>query len=333
MVDSWGRTIDYLRLSVTDRCNLRCIYCMPAEGVEWRPHSEILSFEESLRLCGILGGLGIRTIKVTGGEPLVRRGVTGFIRELKTVPGIEHVTITTNGLLLDQYLDELAAVTPDGINISLDTLDPERFFRITGQGPEGLAAILRGMDRAGAAGIPVKVNSVLIRGMNDDDVLSLAALAEQRAVRFIELMPLGRGASMEGVTGEEVIGVLEKEYGKLLPWPGKLGNGPAVYYTIPGFEGKPGGKLGFINAVSRKFCGQCNRVRLTSEGLLKSCLASDTSLDLRALLRSGVSDAGLAEAIEEFTAKKPQGHCFEDRSVYAAKTAELPIRKMFRIGG
>ncbi|GHT80991.1 cyclic pyranopterin monophosphate synthase [Spirochaetia bacterium] len=334
VVDSRGRTIDYLRLSVTDRCNLRCMYCMPAGGVVWRPHSEILSFEETIRLCRILGDLGIRTIRVTGGEPLVRRGITGLFRELKTLPGIERLTMTTNGLLLDRYLDELDGML-DGINISLDTLDPERFFRITGQGPEGLAAILRGMDRTGAKGIPVKVNSVLIRGVNDEDLLSLAALAEQRAeaVRFIELMPLGRAASMEGVTGEAVMGALEKKYGTLRPWPGKLGNGPAVYYAIPGFEEKPGGKLGFINAMSRAFCGQCNRIRLGAEGLLQPCLAADTSLDLRTLLRSGVSDGGLADAIEAFAAKKPQGHGFEDPCVCGAETATLPVREMFRIGG
>jgi cyclic pyranopterin phosphate synthase len=346
MIDRYGRIIDYLRISVTDRCNLRCVYCMPAEGVEWKSHGEVLSFEEILRLCGIMAGLGVRTFKITGGEPLVRKGVAGFIARLRAIPGIEQVTLTTNGLLLEDFFDEAegaghsAGSLVDGVNISLDTLDPERFSKVTRTSPDalakgrepsagqGLPAILRALDRAQSLGIPVKLNCVPLRGFNEADLPGLAALARNvnRAVRFIELMPLGSANSLEPIPGAEVAALLERVYGPLVFYPGKLGNGPAVYYSLPGFAGK----IGFINAVSEGFCETCNRLRLNSGGLLKPCLSSDTGLDLRRLLRSGVSDDGLRAAVAELAAQKPPSHNFS--AIYRRERTEH-ISGMYHIGG
>ena len=318
LIDPFGRTLDYIRVSVTDRCNFRCVYCMPPEGVEWKPHDAMLSFEEFLRLCRIMAELGIRKIKVTGGEPLVRRGVASFIKNLKTLPGIEKVTLTTNGFLLGAYLDEAETLVPgalpDGVNISLDALDPERFGRITrhdGAGPAGIFPLL---DRLLEKQIPVKINCVPVRGFNEEEILPLAALARDRniAVRFIELMPMGSAADLEPVPGGEIASLLEKAYGSLTPFTGVQGNGPAVYYDLPGFTGK----IGFINPVSHGFCESCNRLRLTSEGFLKPCLSYDTGFGFRELLRSGASDSEIARAITETVAKKPRFHTFSE--VYGA---------------
>ncbi|WP_010259667.1 GTP 3',8-cyclase MoaA [Treponema primitia] len=338
MIDRYGRIIDYLRISVTDRCNLRCVYCMPAEGVEWKPHGDMLSFEEILRLCGIMAGMGIRKVKVTGGEPLVRKGVAGFIAKLKTIPGIEQVTITTNGILLEEFFDEAAADGAgrpvDGVNISLDTLDPERFSRLTRTASDafvrgqGLPAILRALDRAQTLGIPVKLNCVPLRGFNETDLAGIAALARNvnRAVRFIELMPLGSAGSLEPIPGAEVAAMLEQAYGKLIPYTGRLGNGPAEYYSLPDFAGK----IGFINAVSEGFCETCNRLRLSSGGILKPCLSSDTGKDLRALLRGGAPDADLAAAVAELVAQKPPSHNFS--AVYERERTNH-VSGMYHIGG
>jgi cyclic pyranopterin phosphate synthase len=341
MIDRYGRIIDYLRISITDRCNLRCIYCMPAEGVAWKPHEDMLSFEEILRLCGIMAGMGIRKVKVTGGEPLVRKGAANFIAKLKTIPGIEQVTLTTNGLLLEQFFAGAACgpmnALVDGVNISLDTLDPERFNTITrtipgteqelSRGP-GLPAILRALDRTRDLGIPVKLNCVPLRGFNEGDLSGIAALARDvnRAVRFIELMPLGSAGSLEPIPGAELAALLERDYGKLVPYPGRLGNGPAEYFSLPGFAGK----IGFINAVSQGFCEHCNRLRLSSGGVLTPCLSSDSGTDLRRLLRGGASDAGLRTAVTELVALKPPSHNF---SMIYARERTKHKNGMYHIGG
>jgi cyclic pyranopterin phosphate synthase len=329
---------------------------MPEEGVEWKPHGDVLSFEEILRLCGIMADMGISKIKITGGEPLVRKGVADFIAKLRAIPGIEQITITTNGLLLEDFFDEVGCypvdALVDGVNISLDTLDPERFSRITRTAPvssaeavdfgpsacgpppdafvsgQGLSAVLRALDRAQVLGIPAKLNCVPLRGFNEADLPGLAALARSanRAVRFIELMPLGSANTLESIPGAEVAALLERIYGKLVPYPGKLGNGPAEYYSLPGFIGK----IGFINAVSEGFCEHCNRLRLSSGGVLKPCLSSDTGMDLRSLLRGGVSDAGLRAAVAELAALKPPSHNFS-----AVYEREMTNHKsgMYHIGG
>jgi cyclic pyranopterin phosphate synthase len=316
---------------------------MPPEGVEYQPHETILRFEEILRLCRILADLGIRRIKVTGGEPLVRKGVVSFIRAVKTIPGIEQVTLTTNGVLVDPYLDELAAAPLAGINVSLDSLNPETFRRITGTGspfaaPGGgeqtgvaasPAAIVETMKRAQSLGIPVKVNCVPLRNVNEGELAGLAALAEQTvgAVRFIELMPLGRAGVMEPVLGSEVRAILKGCSLRLYRTAEQLGNGPAVYYEVPGFSGR----IGFIDAVSRGFCETCNRLRLTPEGLLKPCLSSALALDVRAMLRSGASDSRIAEAVIRVAARKPARHDFS--AVYGNQREDHHDTAMFRIGG
>jgi cyclic pyranopterin phosphate synthase len=330
MKDSFGRTIDYLRLSVTDRCNLRCVYCMDEEGIAWKPHDSMLSFEETLRLCRVMAGLGIRKIKVSGGEPLVRKGVVPFIRSLKDVPGIEQVTITTNGLLLDGCLTELAAVPVAGINISVDTLNPETFYRISRRRQSNYPQIiLKNIDRAQQLGIPVKLNCVPIKNVNDHELCGIAALAEKfvNAVRFIELMPIGCAAALAPVSGEELRTILERRFGPLRPVQEKPGNGPAVYYAIPGFAGL----IGMINAVTDGFCEHCNRLRLNSEGILMPCLSSDMGLDLRLLLVSGADDSELADAILAMVARKPAGHSFSD--IYGNKPENHESKAMFRIGG
>jgi cyclic pyranopterin phosphate synthase len=284
----------------------------------------MLSFEEFLRLCRILGGLGIRKIKVTGGEPLVRRGCATLIAALKSLPGIEQVTLTTNGFLLEEELPRLAAAGLDGINISLDTLDEETFRRLTRR--SGVDKVLRALRAALEAGIPVKVNCVPLRGINEKELPDLAALARDQpvAVRFIELMPLGRAVKLDPLTGGETAAALEGRFGKLTPWKGRLGNGPARYYVPSGFTGT----LGFIDPVSQSFCGSCNRLRLTSQGRLKPCLAEDLDLDLRTPLRGGASDDDLAEAILNLAARKPGGHHF----LTGGGTPGQP-QEMFRIGG
>jgi cyclic pyranopterin phosphate synthase len=268
----------------------------------------MLSFEEILRLCGIMAGMGIRKIKVTGGEPLVRKGAADFIAKLKAISGIEQVTLTTNGLLLENFFAEAGPIGAlvDGINISLDTLDPERFSKITRGNQitrtalstqrelsrgQGLSAILRALDRTRDLGIPVKLNCVPLRGFNEGDLSGIAALAKDvnRAVHFIELMPLGSAGSLEPIPGAELAALLERDYGKLVPYPGRLGNGPAEYFSLPGFAGK----IGFINAVSQGFCEHCNRLRLSSDGVLKPCLSSDSGMYLGRLLRGGLPMRGL----------------------------------------
>lgn len=309
IIDPSGRALDYLRLSLTDRCNLRCVYCMPEEGVVWRPHAEMLRFEESLRLCRILCALGIRRIKLTGGEPLVRRGLEGFIRELREIPLLEEITLTTNGLLLAEFLDRLggdARALLNGVNISLNSAGAENYARIARR--DRLGAALAGMRRAAGAGIPVKLNCVPLRGFNEQDLAATAMLAksEVRAVRFIELMPLGAGASLEGVPMAEVLAILEGEFGGFSRDYSRVGNGPAVYYTVPGFAGK----IGFISAISEAFCAGCNRLRLGADGRLRACLASETSADLRSLLRSGAGDGEIKDAVLRLAASKPAAHGF-----------------------
>jgi cyclic pyranopterin phosphate synthase len=325
MRDSFGRTLDYLRISVTDRCNLRCVYCMPPEGVEWKPHESMLRFEEIRRLCGIFACLGFRKIKITGGEPLVRRGVIPFIRDLKTLPGIEQVTLTTNGLLLASCLEESSGFPADAVNISLDTLDKEKFKKITlGR---GLDEILGAVEILLARNIPVKINCVPIRGLNEDDVLPLASLAKERnlAVRFIELMPAASAGAFRAIPEQELFARLEKALGSLRPFSGGMGNGPARYYTAAGFAGK----IGFISPLSRSFCDTCNRLRLSSQGLLKLCLASEEGRDLRSLLRGGASGEELERAIREEVFQKPRSHSFS----FTPGVPRHSMDGMFRIGG
>jgi cyclic pyranopterin phosphate synthase len=287
-----------------------------------------------------MAGMGLRKVRITGGEPLVRKGLAGFIAGLKAIEGIGQVTMTTNGLLLEDFFDEARGLCPsggalvDGVNISLDTLDQERFAALTRSAPgsfaaeKGLPAILRALDRARSLGIPVKVNCVPLRGFNGADLAGIAALALDRdvTVRFIELMPLGAAGSLEFIPGREVAALLERSFGALIPFEGVPGNGPAAYFSLPAFAGK----IGFINAVSEGFCENCNRLRLSSGGVLQPCLSSDDGVDVRGLLRSGASDGAIREAVAAALALKPPSHNFS--AVYSRERTEH-ASGMHRIGG
>ena len=322
MFDSTRREIHYLRLSVTDLCNLRCRYCMP-DGVEKLEREAVLTYEEFLRLAALFAQCGIDTVRVTGGEPLVRKNVAQLVAGLKAIPGIRKVTMTTNGILLAQQLPALLAAGLDSVNVSLDTLRPEVFRQITAR--DEFAAVQAGLQAALESGIPVKLNCVPQAGVNEGELEDLAALAENRPlqVRFIEMMPIGYGAAMPCISGPELRQRFARRWPELQPLTeAAFGDGPAVYYTVPGWQGS----IGFIAAVHGKFCASCNRVRLTSQGFLRPCLASEAGCDLRALLRSGADDTQLLASIRETIWAKPREHHFEDSSMPAT-------RGMYRIGG
>ena len=322
MFDSCSRNIRYLRLSVTDLCNLRCRYCMP-DGVEKLEREAVLTYEEFLRLAALFAQCGIDTVRVTGGEPLVRKGVEQLVAGLKATPGIRKVTMTTNGVLLAQQLPALLNAGLDSVNISLDTLRPEVFRRITAR--DEFAAVQAGLRAALESPLPVKLNCVPQAGINEGELETIAALARDNdlQVRFIEMMPIGYGAAMPCISGPELQARFDRRWPGLHPVEGiAFGDGPAVYYTAPGWKGS----IGFITAVHGKFCVSCNRVRLTSLGFLRPCLASEAGCDLRALLRGGADDAQLLAAIRETIWAKPREHHFESRSVPAT-------RGMYQIGG
>jgi cyclic pyranopterin phosphate synthase len=272
--------------------------------------AEILSMEEICRITRHAAGLGIRHIKITGGEPLVRRGCCDLIRMIKAVPGIEKVTITTNGMLLGQYLDELVDAGIDGINISLDTMDPVMFEKITGT--DGLQKVMESIERASRLSIPVKVNAVSLK-MEPSGWQSLVELAKKYPVdvRFIEMMPIGHGKEFPAMDHGELLEEIRSIYPGIEPDDRVHGFGPAVYYRIPDFQGS----IGFISAIHGKFCSDCNRVRLTSQGYLKTCLCYEDGVDLRTILRSGLPEERknelLTEAIYEAVYHKPAAHCFE----------------------
>ena len=322
MFDSTQRSIHYLRLSVTDLCNLRCRYCMP-DGVEKLEREAVLTYEEFLRLAALFAQCGIDTVRVTGGEPLVRKGVDQLVAGLKAIPGIRKVTMTTNGILLARQLPALQKAGLDSVNISLDTLRPEVFAQITAR--DEFSHVMEGIRAALASGLPVKLNCVPQVGVNEGELEDLAALAEKHPlqVRFIEMMPIGYGAAMPCISGPDLRQRFARRWPELQPATGAaFGDGPAVYYTMPGWQGS----VGFIAAVHGKFCASCNRVRLTSQGFLRPCLASEAGCDLRALVRGGASDAELLQAIRETIWAKPREHHFEDHSMPAT-------RGMYRIGG
>lgn len=322
MTDGNQRVIDYLRISVTDRCNLRCVYCMPAQGVEWLPHDAILRYEEILRLCRVCAGLGVTKFKLTGGEPLVRKGLASLVAGIRAIPGTKSVTLTTNGILLQEQLPALLDAGLDGVNISLDTLDRDRFAAVTRGGD--INRVLAGLDAALAAGgLNVKLNCVP-GGEADEELISLAALAKDRplAVRFIELMPIGLGQPAQGRTEEAVRTLLEGAFGPMTVYDAPMGNGPCHYFNLSGFAGK----IGFISAMSHQFCSRCNRVRLTATGFLKTCLQYETGVDLKPLLAG--TDEALSAAIRETVIHKPAAHQFRMEAVASGER-----RIMSQIGG
>ena len=323
MIDRFGREIDYMRVSVTDRCDLRCKYCMP-QGIVCERHEDILRYEEILRICGAAVQLGIGKFKITGGEPLVRKGCADLIARLKQMPGVEQVTLTTNGLLLGQALDGLCAAGLDAVNISLDSLDADRFREITGCGSFVPDDYLPLLERCVAKGLRTKINTVLLRE-NEEDVVPLAEIAKRLPVdvRFIELMPIGYGSGMERADPDRALARLQERWPDLRPTREKRGNGPAHYYRSAALQGC----IGFVDAVSHRFCASCNRVRLTSDGKLKPCLCFDSSLDLRALLREGCTDEELLAALRSAIFEKPRAHCFDAPGQISER------RAMSQIGG
>ena len=308
--DSYGREINYMRISITDRCNLRCRYCMP-DGAEWIPMKEILTYEEITEVCQEAVKLGITRFKITGGEPLVRRGCPELIRMIKNIPGTELVTLTTNGLLLGEQLEDLLSAGLDAVNVSLDTLDAKKYEWITGF--DKLSTVLSSIEKAVTSGIPVKINAVLQKGMNEEEWLPLTELARELplSVRFIEMMPIGYGNMSESISNEELKERIRKHYGNLTEDFRVYGNGPAVYYSIEGFQGN----VGFISAMHGKFCNLCNRIRMTSTGDLKPCLCYKQRWALKPVLRMENSEKR-QEEIRNILIKsienKPQMHCFED---------------------
>ncbi|MBR5509718.1 MAG: GTP 3',8-cyclase MoaA [Lachnospiraceae bacterium] len=324
MKDSKGRTIDYMRISITDRCNLRCQYCMP-EDVPSMSHEEVLRFEEILRLCRLAGQLGIRKFKVTGGEPLVRKGALSFLKDLKALPFTEQVTLTTNGILLKDIVPELKSIGIDGINVSLDTLRKDTFQQITRR--DYLPQVLDGIFASQEAGIKTKINSVLMHGINDGEFFDLIHLARdyQVDVRFIEIMPIGYGSKYQGYNREKLLALLSEHYPYYTQELSTRGNGPASYIHIPGFKGC----IGFIDAIHGKFCSSCNRVRLTSDGILKLCLYYQNGVSLRELLRSGASDEELLSVMQKAVERKPTEHQFHQ----SAQEGQPELRQMSQIGG
>lgn len=308
MQDRLGREIDYMRISITDRCNLRCGYCMPECGVPSVPHDMILRFDEIIGLVKIFCSMGIKNVKITGGEPLVRKGAVGLIKDIKAIDGIEKVSMTTNGILLSKNLKALAEAGIDSINISLDTLNRQKYLNITGF--DGLNTVLKAIDECRAfPEIKVKINAVTMVDYNRDEICNLADFAAGvgATLRFIEMMPLGLGTGFDGYSQDEIIAVLEESYGSAKTINDKAGSGPAKYYSFEDYKGR----IGLISPMSHKFCGDCNRIRLTSEGLLRPCLGSDVGIDLRKPMREGARDEELKALIYEGIMNKPAGHCFE----------------------
>ena len=312
MRDRWGRTIDYLRLSLTDRCNLRCRYCMP-DDVESVGHDAVLRYEEMMSICQAALKLGIDRFKITGGEPLVRRGAVDFMRALKGLDGVKSVTVTTNGMLLEKALPDMIDFGIDGINISLDSLDAAQYRRITGGGE--LSVVVSALRAAAAAGVNVKVNAVLL-AETKNQILRLAEFAKHMAVdvRFIELMPIGFGTTLVGLTRNDCLEILRRAYPDLMATDEVRGNGPADYYKSRNLCGR----IGFIAANSHAFCASCNRLRLTSTGFLKPCLCYDDGVDLRAVIRRSQSaeevQSALTAAIAQAIYEKPAKHCFSDQT-------------------
>lgn len=323
MLDRYGRVINYLRISVTDRCNLRCCYCMP-EGVQDVGMKNILTFEEIWEIVRTGVSLGITHIRITGGEPLVRKGCVDLIRGIREIPGVETITMTTNGVLLGNYAKQLKEAGVDGVNISLDTLDPEEFFKITGK--RELQEVLAGIRAAKTAGLPVKLNAVNRKEL-DPIPLVRYAQEENLPLRFIEMMPVGYGKKYVGRSNEELRETLEAVCGKAECMTNReelsrMGSGPAVYYQFSDLKVP----VGFISAIHGKFCDTCNRVRLTAEGYLKLCLCYDEGEDLRRVLREGEKE-NLRTIMEQTIFRKPAAHCFE----HPAEMTET--HEMVKIGG
>ncbi|MGL4630321.1 MAG: GTP 3',8-cyclase MoaA [Leadbetterella sp.] len=294
LIDNHGRVVDYVRLAVTDRCNLRCFYCMPHEGINFLPKKNVISYEESLFLIESLAEMGIKKVRITGGEPFVRKDIMGLMKEIKKIPGIEHLHLTTNGVLTQSYLPELKAIGISGINLSLDSLDRKRFFEMTRR--DELPAVLETLQTAIDLKIPLKINAVVLDGRNHEDIVSLAELAKNNPVdvRFIEEMPFnGEGEKKQFFLSHiQIRQILERAFGEIVALPFKA-TSTSSEFLVNGFQGK----LGIIAAYSRTFCGTCNRLRITPTGELKTCLYDEGVVNLLEIIRSGASKTELQKHI------------------------------------
>jgi cyclic pyranopterin phosphate synthase len=329
LTDRYGRVATDLRVSLTDRCNLRCAYCMPAEGLAWLPKPELLTDAEIIRLVTIaVERLGVTEIRFTGGEPLIRPGLRDLVAAAAALTPRPGLSLTTNGIGLDRLAQPLADAGLDRVNVSLDTLSAERFARLTHR--DRHADVLRGLTAAVEAGLgPVKMNSVLLRGLNDDEAPPLLRFALEHGyeLRFIEQMPLDAGHTWSRermVTAEEILAALEAEF-TLLPDPAERGGAPAQTWLVADWPGQP--KVGVIASVTRPFCAACDRTRLTADGQVRSCLFSQNETDLRGMLRTHASDEEIADAWAMAMFGKPAGHGIDDPAFLQ------PARPMSAIGG
>ena len=323
--------IDYLRIAVTDRCNLRCVYCMPEEGINLKFHDEILSIEEIEKLIRSVVPMGINKIRLTGGEPLVKKNIKILVKKITSIEGIKHITMTTNGILLGPMAKDLKAAGLNRVNISLDTLKADKFKEITRLG--NLNDVLSGIDASLKAGLtPVKINVVAMKGFNDDEIIDFVEFAIKKKVqfRFIELMPIGESykkARIEYISINAIKAIIKKKY-KLTPTDNIVTDGPASNYFIDGY---PGSSIGFIGALSNNFCDRCNRLRVTADGKIRLCLHKDLEFDVLALLREGKSEAEIRAFFESIIPLKPKCHSMEEDMKEERWINQK--RKMFQIGG
>ncbi|MBV8841711.1 MAG: GTP 3',8-cyclase MoaA [Bryobacterales bacterium] len=327
LIDNFGRTHDNLRISVTDRCNIRCFYCMPEENVKFEAREHVLTFEEIERFARVAAGLGVRKLRITGGEPLVRKGLATLIEKLIAVPGIEDLALTTNGVLLAAQAQELYDAGLRRINIHLDTLDRQRFLKITRR--DQLDKVLEGIEACRRIGYgPIKINAVAVRNLVEPDIVPLALFGRERGIeiRYIEFMPLDAQGLWERprvLTADDMIAMLEREIGPLEEIPDRDPRAPATDYRF-----KDGiGRVGFIASVSRPFCLNCNRIRLTADGHVRYCLFAIEETDVRSLLRGGASDDAIAGAIRACVRGKWIGHEINSTRFVP------PPRPMYAIGG
>ena len=323
MKDRWNREINYMRISVTDQCNLRCCYCMPEEGFPCIDQSELLTFDEIESIVKAGVGIGINTIKITGGEPLLRKNITKLIKNIKNIDGIKQVTLTTNGVLLEQYADELKEAGIDSININVPTLTSEKYAAITRRNQ--FVQIIEGIRKARDIGIHLKLNCVSRNTMTDEELYGFAMLAKHYPIdiRFIEMMPLGFGKMYDTYSNEKILERLKNLLQNNVHLSNSSGNGPAIYYEFDNLKGK----IGFVSAVSHKFCNECNRIRLSADGDLKLCLNYDSGVSLKNVLRNGNPEL-LMNVMKQAIYEKPRAHCF-----YENEPEEVEMKNMVQIGG
>lgn len=315
MKDCIGREIDYIRISVTDRCNYSCVYCMPSGGFKPLSHTEILSFEEILKIVEILTELGIKKIKITGGEPLVRKDIAVLIKMLNGIAGIEDITLTTNGYYLEEHIAALSEAGISTFNISIDSLETQKYISICKA--DGLEKVLRGIETGLTLGVRLKINTTLGEYISEKDILDIARYASRRGItaRFIEMMPIGLGR-INAFSGDMVLEILKKDYPDLQKTDLR-GNGPAVYY-------RSGTALfGLITAVHHKFCDSCNRMRLSADGFLQPCLAYDIRTDIKSMLRGGADKETIKDRIYNTVYNKPKSHRFQDEGNFVATMNQI----------